>query len=142
MVSFILLFNSIVIRLFSICCSIYQTTLIKVYPVFWYYSVLFQGNGWKVVASFDGNFPNRIKQLPLDRHFDLKNVKRVWSSSLNIFNLTIFITLWWLWNCYQIVQEADGYQPYLISPEKGLRSLIKVVLEMAKEPSRLCVDEV
>lgn len=42
----------------------------------------------------------------------------------------------------QIVLEADGYQPYLISPEKGLRSLIKIVLEMAKEPSRLRVDEV
>ncbi|KAK4410803.1 Dynamin-2B [Sesamum angolense] len=78
---------------------------------------LFQGDGWKVVASFEGNFPNRIKQLPLDRHFDINNVKR-------------------------IVLEADGYQPYLISPEKGLRSLIKGVLELAKEPSRLCVDEV
>ncbi|CAK7357194.1 unnamed protein product [Dovyalis caffra] len=75
------------------------------------------GNGWKVVASFEGNFPNRIKQLPLDRHFDINNVKR-------------------------IVLEADGYQPYLISPEKGLRSLIKIVLELAKEPSKLCVDEV
>ena len=42
----------------------------------------------------------------------------------------------------QIVLEADGYQPYLISPEKGLRSLIKGVLELAKEPARLCVDEV
>ncbi|KAI3786710.1 hypothetical protein L1987_40603 [Smallanthus sonchifolius] len=76
-----------------------------------------EGSGWKVVASFEGNFPNRIKQLPLDRHFDQQNVKR-------------------------IVLEADGYQPYLISPEKGLRSLIKGVLELAKEPSRLCVDEV
>ncbi|RAL44880.1 hypothetical protein DM860_003639 [Cuscuta australis] len=76
-----------------------------------------EGSGWKVVASFEGNFPNRIKHLPLDRHFDLKNVKR-------------------------IVLEADGYQPYLISPEKGLRSLLKTVLEMAKEPSELCVDEV
>ncbi|KAK1370564.1 Dynamin GTPase [Heracleum sosnowskyi] len=76
-----------------------------------------EGSGWKVVASFEGSFPNRIKQLPLDRHFDINNVKRV-------------------------VLEADGYQPYLISPEKGLRSLIKGVLEMAKEPSRLCVDEV
>ncbi|CAA2965762.1 dynamin-2A-like [Olea europaea var. sylvestris] len=76
-----------------------------------------EGFGWKVVASFEGNFPNRMKQLPLDRHFDLNNVKR-------------------------IVLEADGYQPYLISPEKGLRSLIKIVLELAKEPSRLCVDEV
>ncbi|KAK4777608.1 hypothetical protein SAY87_017795 [Trapa incisa] len=76
-----------------------------------------EGSGWKIVASFEGNFPNRIKQLPLDRHFDINNVKR-------------------------IVLEADGYQPYLISPEKGLRSLIKIVLEMAKEPAQLCVDEV
>ncbi|CAL9191011.1 unnamed protein product [Musa hybrid cultivar] len=76
-----------------------------------------EGAGWKVVATFEGTFPNRIKQLPLDRHFDINNVKR-------------------------IVLEADGYQPYLISPEKGLRSLIKGVLELAKEPSRLCVDEV
>lgn len=76
-----------------------------------------EGSGWKIVASFEGNFPSRIKQLPLDRHFDINNVKR-------------------------IVLEADGYQPYLISPEKGLRSLIKGVLELAKEPSRLCVDEV
>ncbi|KAI4331903.1 hypothetical protein L6164_016851 [Bauhinia variegata] len=76
-----------------------------------------EGAGWKIVASFEGNFPNRMKQLNLDRHFDINNVKR-------------------------IVLEADGYQPYLISPEKGLRSLIKSVLELAKEPSRLCVDEV
>ncbi|KAG4123865.1 hypothetical protein ERO13_D10G003500v2 [Gossypium hirsutum] len=76
-----------------------------------------EGNGWKIVSSFEGSFPNRIKQLPLDRHFDMNNVKR-------------------------IVLEADGYQPYLISPEKGLRSLIKGVLELAKEPSLLCVDEV
>lgn len=76
-----------------------------------------EGTGWKIVANFEGNFPNRIKQLPIDRHFDMNNVKR-------------------------IVLEADGYQPYLISPEKGLRSLIKGVLELAKEPARLCVDEV
>ena len=48
----------------------------------------------------------------------------------------------WVASTFQIVLEADGYQPYLISPEKGLRSLIKGVLELAKEPSRLCVDEV
>ncbi|XP_062196872.1 dynamin-2A-like [Phragmites australis] len=76
-----------------------------------------EGAGWKVVASFEGKFPTRIKQLPLDKHFDMKNVKR-------------------------IVLEADGYQPYLISPEKGLRSLIKRLLELAKEPSTLLVDEV
>lgn len=76
-----------------------------------------EGSGWKIVSCFEGRFPDRMKQLPLDRHFDINNVKR-------------------------IVLEADGYQPYLISPEKGLRSLIKGVLELAKEPSRLCVEEV
>ncbi|KAL9688672.1 hypothetical protein QQ045_033095 [Rhodiola kirilowii] len=47
-----------------------------------------EGAGWKVVASFEGNFPNRIKQLPLDRHFDINNVKRIVtlaSSALEIF---------------------------------------------------------
>uniref|UniRef100_J3MT40 dynamin GTPase n=1 Tax=Oryza brachyantha TaxID=4533 RepID=J3MT40_ORYBR len=76
-----------------------------------------EGAGWKVVASFEGKFPTRIRQLPLDKHFDMKNVKR-------------------------IVLEADGYQPYLISPEKGLRYLIRGLLELAKEPSILLVDEV
>nr|GEX04311.1 hypothetical protein [Tanacetum cinerariifolium] len=45
------------------------------------------------------------------------------------------------WQVLRIVLGADGYQPYLISPEKRLMSLIKIVLEMAKEPLRLCVDE-
>ncbi|KAG6736425.1 hypothetical protein POTOM_060801 [Populus tomentosa] len=36
-----------------------------------------EGSGWKIVASFEGNFPNRIKELPLDRHFDINNVKRI-----------------------------------------------------------------
>lgn len=95
------------------------------------------------MASFEGNFPNRIKQLPLDRHFDINNVKRVWKSFFSLLNSFISYCSMMkhgLW--YQIVLEADGYQPYLISPEKGLRSLIKIVLELAKEPSRLCVDEV
>lgn len=96
-----------------------------------------------------------MKQLPLDRHFDINNVKRVSFVLLHYwyifsffplpFVLLCFLCLLhpliWLFN-YQIVLEADGYQPYLISPEKGLRSLIKGVLELAKEPSRLCVDEV
>ncbi|KAK9124453.1 hypothetical protein Sjap_014055 [Stephania japonica] len=90
--------------------------------------------GWKIVASFKGNFPNRIKQLPLDRHFDITNVKR--------FDITVGLLSFVLLMLDQIVLEANGYQPYLISREKGLRSLIKGALELAKEPSRLCVDEV
>lgn len=51
-------------------CSATNIFLVDNFP-------LLQGSGWKVVASFEGNFPNRIKQLPLDRHFDINNVKRV-----------------------------------------------------------------
>ncbi|KAL7243740.1 hypothetical protein ACSBR1_016042 [Camellia fascicularis] len=62
--------------------------------------LLLLGSGWKVVASFEGNFPNRIKQLPLERYFDLNNVKR-------------------------ILLEADDYQPYFISPEKAMIKIKK-----------------
>ncbi|KAJ7520179.1 hypothetical protein O6H91_20G070900 [Diphasiastrum complanatum] len=42
----------------------------------------------------------------------------------------------------EVVLEADGYQPYLISPEKGLRELVRRALELAKDPGKSCVDEV
>jgi dynamin GTPase len=41
-----------------------------------------------------------------------------------------------------LVLEADGYQPYLLSPEKGLRFLIRKALDLAKDPGKSCVDEV
>jgi hypothetical protein len=41
-----------------------------------------------------------------------------------------------------LVLEADGYQPYLFSPEKGLRALIRQALDLVKEPAKMCVDEV
>ncbi|KAL3687882.1 hypothetical protein R1sor_014191 [Riccia sorocarpa] len=76
-----------------------------------------ESGGWKVVASFEGTLPNRFKQLPLSELFDMNSVKR-------------------------LVLEADGYQPYLLSPEKGLRALVKKALELAKDPAKSCVDEV
>lgn len=51
-----------------------------------------------------------------------------------------YLTGWFL--LWQLVLEADGYQPYLLSPEKGLRALIKKALELAKDPAKSCVDEV
>ncbi|XP_015696150.1 dynamin-2A-like isoform X2 [Oryza brachyantha] len=47
-----------------------------------------EGAGWKVVASFEGKFPTRIRQLPLDKHFDMKNVKRVHRVLLDIVSAT------------------------------------------------------
>ncbi|KAH9549389.1 hypothetical protein CY35_10G016700 [Sphagnum magellanicum] len=76
-----------------------------------------EGSGWRVVASFEGALPKRMKELPLDSMFELSNVKK-------------------------LVLEADGYQPYLFSPEKGLRALIRQALDLVKEPAKMCVDEV
>lgn len=76
-----------------------------------------EGQGWKIVASFEGVLPKRIKGLPLDQMFEISSIKK-------------------------LVLEADGYQPYLLSPEKGLRAIIKKALELAKEPAKSCVDEV
>ncbi len=47
-----------------------------------------------------------------------------------------------LFAVYQLVLEADGYQPYLFSPEKGLRALIRKALDLAKDPAKICVNEV
>ena len=41
---------------------------------------LLQGGSWKVVTSFEGALPSRIKQLPLNDLFDLNNVKKVTSN--------------------------------------------------------------
>ncbi|EFJ05623.1 hypothetical protein SELMODRAFT_449094 [Selaginella moellendorffii] len=76
-----------------------------------------EGGSYKVVTSFEGTLPNRIKQLPLQELFDLNGLKKV-------------------------VLEADGYLPYLLSPEKGLRELIRRALDLAKDPAKSCVDEV
>eukprot|EP00245_Coleochaete_scutata_P001746 TRINITY_DN121_c0_g2_i1.p1 TRINITY_DN121_c0_g2~~TRINITY_DN121_c0_g2_i1.p1 ORF type:complete len:663 (-),score=183.62 TRINITY_DN121_c0_g2_i1:1015-2724(-) len=73
--------------------------------------------GARMVSTFEGNLPGRFRKLPLDEIFSFGSVK-------------------------QIVLEADGYQPFLLSPEKGLRALIKKSLELAKQPGTLCVDEV
>ncbi|CAM6022611.1 unnamed protein product [Sphagnum balticum] len=76
-----------------------------------------EGTGWKVVASFEAVLPKRIKGLPLDSMFEMSSIKK-------------------------LVLEADGYQPYLLSPEKGLRALIRKALDLAKDPAKICVDEV
>lgn len=55
----------------------------------------------------------------------------------SVANVHILSPVW-----LQLVLEADGYQPYLLSPEKGLRALVRKALELAKDPSKICVDEV
>lgn len=42
----------------------------------------------------------------------------------------------------QVCREADGYQPYLISPEKGLRRVIGEAVDLCLEPVQVCVQTV
>lgn len=39
--------------------------------------VSLQGQGWKIVASFEGVLPKRIKGLPLDQMFEISSIKKV-----------------------------------------------------------------
>ena len=69
---------------------------IEAFPPLNYYNFMWQGAGWKIVACFEGRFPDRMKQLPLDRHFDINNVKRVrfenwFADNLFLALLCIFI---------------------------------------------------
>lgn len=67
---------------------------------------IWQGAGWKIVASFEGNFPNRIKQLPIDRHFDINNVKRV-SFELLLCRYGPFVS--WYLQFFGVITSTDPF---------------------------------
>ncbi|CAI6004052.1 unnamed protein product, partial [Closterium sp. NIES-65] len=93
---------------------------------------LWEGGGSQMVEKFVGTLPLRFRGLPLDDMFSFDNVKK----GLPLDDMFSF------GNVKKVVMVADGYQPYLLSPEKGLRLLIKRSLELAKQPGIDCVDEV
>jgi len=70
------------------------------FPPLNYYNFKWQGTGWKIVACFEGRFPDRMKQLPLDRHFDINNVKRVSFDPTDLWIALYTGLLDFLWFCY------------------------------------------
>ncbi|KAK9826828.1 hypothetical protein WJX81_004888 [Elliptochloris bilobata] len=58
-----------------------------------------------------------VQKLPLERNFKLDHVK-------------------------EVVREADGYQPHLVSPEYGLQRLVDETLALTLEPVSTCVRRV
>ena len=42
----------------------------------------------------------------------------------------------------QICRQADGYQPHLVSPERGLKLLVKEAMTYVLLPAERCVDDV
>lgn len=73
--------------------------------------------GDRIYGIFDYQLPAALRQLPIDRHLSVQNVKRV-------------------------VCEADGYQPHLIAPEQGYRRLIDGAINFFKGPAEASVDAV
>ncbi len=71
---------------------LHMVFLLQVFSFDFFLMKSFQGSGWRVVASFEGALPKRMKELPLDSMFELSNVKKV---SINLssvlrFNLSCF----------------------------------------------------
>ncbi|KAG2486876.1 hypothetical protein HYH03_014470 [Edaphochlamys debaryana] len=73
----------------------------------------------KIKEAFMGEagLAGKIKKLPMDKVFELKNVKSV-------------------------CRQSDGYQPSMVAPEKGLRQLGNDALDQIVDPVNLCVQEV
>ncbi|GLI59822.1 hypothetical protein VaNZ11_001793 [Volvox africanus] len=73
----------------------------------------------KIKEAFlsEAGLAGKIKKLPMEKVFELKNVK-------------------------SICRQADGYYPSLIAPENGLRELSNQALKSINEPVNICVQEV
>ncbi|GAB4857751.1 hypothetical protein Ancab_015659 [Ancistrocladus abbreviatus] len=70
-----------------------------------------RSGGDHIYGVFDHQLPAALRNLPLDRHLSIQNVKR-------------------------LVCEADGYQPHLIAPERGCRHLIDALERFREESKR------
>ncbi|GFR48981.1 hypothetical protein Agub_g10999 [Astrephomene gubernaculifera] len=73
----------------------------------------------KIKEAFMGEkgLAGKVKKLPMDKVFELKNVKSV-------------------------CRQSDGYQPSMVAPEKGLRQLSSEALDHVTDPVNTCVQEV
>jgi hypothetical protein len=59
---------------------------------------------------------------------------------LSVFT-NVLNKLHWL-PCGNWCFKADGYEPYLLSPEKGFSALIKQALDLVMELAKMYVDEI
>ena len=52
----------------------------------------------------------------------------------------LFVLLFAPAHVRDVCARADGYQPYLVSPEAGLRALVQEAVELFRPPVRACLD--
>lgn len=76
-----------------------------------------KGGGERVLSVFEGKFARALDSLPFGEIFSRENVART-------------------------ISEADGYQPHLVAPEQGYRTLITQGIQLLRSPAERVVDDV
>jgi hypothetical protein len=57
-------------------------------------------------------------------------------------NAQPFMQLLSIQSVKRIIQDSDGYQPFLVAPENGYRALVKEGVKLMEQPSASAVDAV
>lgn len=72
---------------------------------------------FKIRAVVEGHLPEMLYKIPIEKRFN-KNYTR------------------------EICREADGYQPHLVSPEKGIKRLVVEAMRLTEDHVHRFVDEI
>jgi Dynamin central region len=76
-----------------------------------------RGGGERVLQVFEEQLPQALNAQPFAQLLSIQSVKR-------------------------IIQDSDGYQPFLVAPENGYRALIKEGVKLMEQPAAAAVDAV
>ncbi|KAL4518145.1 hypothetical protein Ndes2526A_g01405 [Nannochloris sp. 'desiccata'] len=72
---------------------------------------------FKIRAVVEGHLPDTLAKIPIEKRFN-KNYTR------------------------EICREADGYQPHLVSPERGIKRLVAEAMKLTSDHVHRFVDEI
>ena len=76
-----------------------------------------KGGGERVLQVFEEQLPSNMNAQPFQQLLSIQSVKR-------------------------IIQDSDGYQPFLVAPENGYRALVKEGVKLMEPPCAAAVDAV
>jgi Dynamin central region len=76
-----------------------------------------KGGGERVLQVFEEALPSAMNAQPFTQLLSIQSVKR-------------------------IIQDSDGYQPFLVAPENGYRALVREGVKLMEPPSAAAVDQV
>jgi hypothetical protein len=76
-----------------------------------------RGGGERVLQVFEEQLPQAMNAQPFAQLLAIQSVKR-------------------------IIQDSDGYQPFLVAPENGYRALVREGVKLMETPAASAVDAV